>query len=1163
MDHTISRLRGCVVARGARLALYATLLLAAPALRPAAPGESAPTDVRGLDHLPGGKRERDALLERGFVVLPRFQAQIFTPYITTDLPPYITVDSAWHTYQVVMEEALADIEGAWSQRLPTGLRALAAELATESKPAEAASAAGLDLARAYLAVALRLLGDAIEPDLALATQVASEVRLIEGAEGLASSPLLGGQESYALYAPRGIHVKAPHLQAWFRCVTWLGRRGLRVADERETRAALYLVQALRRRPEAHKLLASYATLIDTLVGPPDDLTVAEYASALDEAAGPDVQAHLTSEQLSAFRTKLKGLRAPEINAAMLPPDEWAAFREATKGLRLLPARRTADAWLFQQLDERVRETPCPSGLEVAQALGSTQAGRHRAHVSSCAKQRSETVEALREGFRERLEGNEYGATLRLTGSLFDSEAALLRGNEGTPGEDGTPWFPASILASPRWHDRLLTTALASWTGLRHAYGLHVKADAAYMGLARVAPGVVEPAPAWFGGLAERVHAWIAAADRAGGFQLDARAQVTKAIPFLEAVSTDELQSPSDFERFADALDVLRPVGAELQRVLQPDDPGPDAEEPVGERERELAAAGALAGRLRAWLETGAELQGPDAELVTALGRSPSRSVLEQLAALLQDLARISDHQLRGQGLAERDRELLEEYGKTIARMSGFHGNSWLSPDRQMGYVALISTSPQAGTFREAAVGAAADLYIALPLRGGGRQLYRGGVNTWYEWDAQRPTPDAEWTDRLRARRAPPLPAWTSSYVVQAPLDELVARVQAGEIVEQVAEMRDERIAAALLHHLEREPHVTKEQDRHLCWVVVQLGPYAESALRGRLLAALEARVLASMDAVPEDMNTHTFGEPELPSMAVSALGQLLDDAGREAWVARLRASDEEHAPALQRCVQGLLASGHAEEVLPAASKWLEDPKPSVRYLAVHAHVELTEWGQPKNDLGAACLAYLRGPRDVQGTRKALDALENAVTYDKVQLPADSAELFAQLAAEGEGGHAGNALALQGAALASAPPGDARRADFLAELAKSVPTADWASAVGALTALGNLGGAEAAQVLADLARRESLDRLLASIAIDRLARCNDAALPHLYRMLFDERASSGSINGHENRMCDDAAEALDGIRGRRFGWARVRGDEERREKALEAMRAEARERGYGP
>lgn len=65
------------------------------------------------------------------------------------------------------------------------------------------------------------------------------------------------------------------------------------------------------------------------------------------------------------------------------------------------------------------------------------------------------------------------------------------------------------------------------------------------------------------------------------------------------------------------------------------------------------------------------------------------------------------------------------------------------------------------------------------------------------------------------------------------------------------------------------------------------------------------------------------------------------------------------------------------------------------------------------------------------------------------------------------------------------------------------------------------------------------------------------------MLFDERASSGSINGHENRMCDDAAEALDGIRGRRFGWARARGDEERREKALEAMRAEARERGYGP
>jgi len=66
----------------------------------------------------GGSDEAEKLLaSQGFVVAaPQFR-QIFEPYIESILPVFVTPDSAWHTYHVLLEEGVKEMERAQSVRL--------------------------------------------------------------------------------------------------------------------------------------------------------------------------------------------------------------------------------------------------------------------------------------------------------------------------------------------------------------------------------------------------------------------------------------------------------------------------------------------------------------------------------------------------------------------------------------------------------------------------------------------------------------------------------------------------------------------------------------------------------------------------------------------------------------------------------------------------------------------------------------------------------------------------------------------------------------------------------------------------------------------------------------------------------------------------------------
>src|ERR1700720_4633648 len=74
---------------------------------------NAPYDLNSIDGMNcfGGSEEAAKLLAaQGFVVAAPEYLQIFEPYIESPLPVFITPDSAWHTYHVLLEDGVKEME---------------------------------------------------------------------------------------------------------------------------------------------------------------------------------------------------------------------------------------------------------------------------------------------------------------------------------------------------------------------------------------------------------------------------------------------------------------------------------------------------------------------------------------------------------------------------------------------------------------------------------------------------------------------------------------------------------------------------------------------------------------------------------------------------------------------------------------------------------------------------------------------------------------------------------------------------------------------------------------------------------------------------------------------------------------------------------------------
>jgi len=462
---------------------------------------------------------RQQLAQDGFVVAPGAEKEFFTVYEKArydNQPVFVTSDSLLHVYHLLFDKVLRTAE---TEHFIPLLRDLnAAMLAQTEAQYQALKGGPWEEAAlrtvAFVAVASQLLDPSVTaPDYA-ADLVASEMALVDAADGILPSPLFPGLEfgeDYTQYIPRGHYTRSDDLKRYFKSMMWYGRMTFRLKTKNlevglaETRSALLLVQALREaqvggRPalEAWQDLYSPTAF---MVGRSDDLTALQYFDVMDSVYGsaPAVTDLVDEAKLQQFIDLAFQLPAPRILGIVIQvtDDEVAS----TKGLRFMGQRFVPDAYVFRQLIYRnvgTNEDPrgLPKGLDLFAAMGSDRAyqlldGMGETHFANYPEQMQK--------MRDWISG--LGVS-DWTETLYNTWLYTFQPLIEVPG-DGYPQF----MRSPSWLDKQLNTVLGSWAELKHDTILYAKQVYAELGGGPPPPepeppkGYVEPVPQFFARLA--------------------------------------------------------------------------------------------------------------------------------------------------------------------------------------------------------------------------------------------------------------------------------------------------------------------------------------------------------------------------------------------------------------------------------------------------------------------------------------------------------------------------------------------------------------------------------------------------------------------------------------------------------------------------------------
>ena len=285
--------------------------------------------------------------------------QVFTPYVDSEYPVFITSDSLLNTFHVLFEESFIQLEKVQAARLRHFLAALAEKLAeADAKLSgdKALIAAAKRRATTLIAVARALLGDEPSGLPAEVTEIVrAEASRVTTASGTSKPAWLGEPDpgfpaiDYGRFKVRGFYTRTDLLRRHFRAVAWLQAIPLRVGDDEELITAAMLGGAsvqlddLQKRSdeqEIERLLGTYREII----GLGDDWDLARAALDLGWHTVAERDFHVGPASLAKARSEaLESARRQGFVSIINDQVRFASPKSLTAeqiGYRVLPAHRT-------------------------------------------------------------------------------------------------------------------------------------------------------------------------------------------------------------------------------------------------------------------------------------------------------------------------------------------------------------------------------------------------------------------------------------------------------------------------------------------------------------------------------------------------------------------------------------------------------------------------------------------------------------------------------------------------------------------------------------------------------------------------------------------------------------------------------------------------------
>lgn len=497
------------------------------------------------------------------------------------IPSFITTDSAVHTFHLMYDYVLKDVE---RSNLTLCLKNLSDNMAEASyqqylelKGTEFENAALRNVA--FFGVGGRLLDSNFAVKEEAVNLVNKELALIEAHSGISESPLINfGQTfsdpteyysvDYSQFIPRGHYTQSTELQDYFRASMWYGQMTLRSAYPDEVRSALLMTSAL----QAAEISQDWQTIFQTInffVGECDDITPRDYTQNLSDVYGGDIGALPVLTDKVKFNQALeviKKLPPPAINSIPIYNEAIQPDRDkAITGFRFLGQRFTIDAAIFQRLiDRETKDRMLPNALDVPAAFGSDEAYnilKDDYHV----------------GDYPDYDGNlgkvsDYISTVKdnvWTSNLYWSWLNMLRPLAKNTDRTGYPFF----MQNTAWTRKELNTFLGSWTELKHDTLLYAKQPMAERGGGGDEPppppddrGYVEPNPELFGRLTllvKQTKEGLAAAKLITERASEALDNLYKVANRLTEISQKELQNT---KLTSEEYDFIRNYGGELEHI---------------------------------------------------------------------------------------------------------------------------------------------------------------------------------------------------------------------------------------------------------------------------------------------------------------------------------------------------------------------------------------------------------------------------------------------------------------------------------------------------------------------------------------------------------------------------------------------------------------------
>ncbi len=533
---------------------------------PETPRSLADVSVSRLvdDQLSPAARER--LAEQGFVIVParlRLFHEAYGDQYGTGTPVFVTTDAAYHTWHLVFDKTLRDLEQLRLlpalEELVEGMRRNAARQHDElaGTPLQGDADRIVDLI-AVTAAELGVKSGKLSP------RARAEKALIDAHEASVKSPILGTDTDYSLFTPRGHYTRNEDLTRFFVAMSVLGQHafvlpGSRTADGTAIsgtdgpRLALLASRMIVGDPELEALWRRIFEPTAFLVGVSDDYTPFELAAAVEATVPGGMEEPLTASDDETLRAVAETLL--RIRPVRIDPER--------PSVRLMGTRFVIDSWILDQLvspnvgtqvDPRVLGSP----LDLAATFGSDFAlAIQDAAGETAFANYPEQMEALR-GAVEARSDEAWGQT------VYDAWLAAVE-PMWLPHGAGFPDF----MQTDEWAAKAQQTGFGSYAELKHDTILYTKQAGGDTGggpPARPARHWVEPDPVPFQRLA--AMAMLTADGLAARDLLDKDGRKLLAdyvgmADRLAAIATDELAGLAISEK---DNDWLRSIGFQLEMM---------------------------------------------------------------------------------------------------------------------------------------------------------------------------------------------------------------------------------------------------------------------------------------------------------------------------------------------------------------------------------------------------------------------------------------------------------------------------------------------------------------------------------------------------------------------------------------------------------------------